>query len=60
MEAFWKHVGLIFAAVGKGAASAAVWASQHPQVIEAVVAASGNAKAIQIAGVVEPIITSLK
>ena len=59
MEAFWKHVGLAFATVGKGAASVAVWASKHPQVIEAVVAASGNAQAIKIASTVVPVISSL-
>lgn len=45
----WRAIGHGFAAVAKGAAVAAIWASKHPAVIAQVAAISGNAKAIQIA-----------
>ena len=35
---FWKAVGKGFAVVGKGSAKAALWASDHPEVVAAVTA----------------------
>lgn len=59
MGSFWRHVGNGFVAVGKGAAKAALWASQHPQVIAGVIAISGNAKAIQVGNEVLPIASAI-
>ena len=53
MKTFWKHVGGIFASIGKGAAVAALWASQHPEVLQAVGSISPQAGAIM--GVVQVI-----
>lgn len=33
----WDRVGSIFASIAKGAASIALWASEHPEVVGAVV-----------------------
>lgn len=43
---FWKAIGHGFAAVGKGAATAALWASKHPEVIAQVASISNPATAI--------------
>jgi hypothetical protein len=40
MAAFWKNVGKVFAFVGKGALTAAVWASAHPEVIAIITSAA--------------------
>lgn len=39
---FWDRLGLGLAKVAKGAAAGALWASQHPEVINAVAAAAGK------------------
>jgi len=39
---FWKHVGKAFASIAKGAATAALWASQHPEVIASVATIAGH------------------
>ena len=41
----WDRLGKIFAGIAKGAAVVAVWASQHPEVIQAVVSVAQQAKA---------------
>jgi hypothetical protein len=33
MMSFWKNIGKGFAYIGKGAIKAAVWSSQHPEVL---------------------------
>lgn len=38
----WKSIGKGFASVGKGAAQAAVWASQHPEVLAEVASITGQ------------------
>jgi hypothetical protein len=64
--AFWKNVGKGFASVAKYAGKAALWASQHPEVIAIIGAAAhvppGAAKAIsvglQVAGAVDSSVES--
>lgn len=40
MSSFWKHVGLVFASIGKYSLKGALWASQHPEVVTAVLSAT--------------------
>lgn len=43
-KGFWGVFGTILAKIGKVALSGALWASEHPQVVEAVAAAAGQPK----------------
>lgn len=38
----WKAVGKVFANIGKGAMSAALWASDHPEVVTIVASVAGQ------------------
>lgn len=40
----WKTVGSIFANIAKYSAKAALWASEHPQVIATIASVAGNQK----------------
>ena len=40
---FWKNVGKAFAGIASVAAKTALWASQHPEVVQAVVAIAQTA-----------------
>lgn len=58
-KSFWDHVGQALANIGKYAALGALWASQHPEVIETVASVAGHpevaaavAKAAPVAGAV--------
>jgi hypothetical protein len=42
MGTFWKHFGLTLASIANGAAQVALWASQHPEVVQAVVSIAKN------------------
>lgn len=42
MKAFWDKVGKGLATVAKFAAQGALWASQHPEVIETVASIAGH------------------
>lgn len=50
---FWKNLAKVFAAIGSGALNAALWTSQHPEVVQLVstVAVSAGAKASTVAKV---------
>lgn len=58
---FWKNLGKAFAIVGKGALAAALWASQHPEVVAMVAGAAklppgvtqGIETGVQVVGAIE-------
>ena len=39
---FWKNVGKALAGVAKAAAKGALWASQHPEVVESIATIAGH------------------
>ena len=45
MKNVWFHIGKIFAYIGKGAVAAALWTSQHPEVLQIVASAVPNSTA---------------
>jgi hypothetical protein len=61
-SSLWKNIGKAFAYIGKGALAAAVWSSQHPQVIALVLSAAkvpanvtqGIEAGVAVAGAVQP------
>ena len=60
MKTFWKHVALGFIKVAKASKAAALWASQHPQVLAEVAALSGNPAVVAGVGAVTSVLLKVE
>lgn len=59
MASFWKAFGLGLAKVGTGALKVALWASQHPQVIDEAAKIAGHPEVAAVLDKAAPIVGAI-